>query len=78
MEINLLSAEDEDEQNTGEQPNAPHSYLQFFAVLIINRHGDLHVFGRGLAPLVKVPENQSQVDVVPHVTFRKQKHRGQT
>ena len=45
----------------------PRTYLQLLAVLVVHRHGDLHVLGRGLAALVELPLDQSDVDVVPHV-----------
>lgn len=49
------------------------SYLQLLAILVINGHGHLHVLGCGLAPFVKIPLNQRHVDVVPNVTFKKQR-----
>lgn len=48
-------------------------YLQFLAVFIINRHGHLNVFGCRLTPLVKIPLNQSYVDVISDVAFGKQR-----
>lgn len=53
------------------------SYLELLAILVINGHGHLHVFGRGLVPLIKVSLNQSHIDVISHITFREQKAAGQ-
>lgn len=46
-------------------------YLQFLAILVINRHGHLNILGCGLVPLVKITLNQSHIDVISHITFRK-------
>lgn len=43
-------------------------HLQFLAVLVINRHGHLHVLGCGLAAFIKISLDQSHIDVVPHIT----------
>lgn len=57
------------------QVNIPQSYLQLLAVLVVNRHGHLNVFGRRLIPFVKIPLNQSHVDVIAHIPFRKFKNK---
>lgn len=43
-------------------------HLQFLAVLVEYRHGDLHVLGRSLAAFIEISLDQSHVDVIPHVT----------
>lgn len=48
--------------------SSPH--LQFLAVLVVHRHGHLHVLGRRLVAFIEISLDQSHVDVIPHVTCR--------
>lgn len=56
-------------QRNADIAEIPRPYLQFLSVLIVNRHDHLHVLVRGLVSFVKIPLNQSHVDVVAYVTF---------